>query len=71
MTTLINKVLKNKERHICTKFRSKQVFAYIKSAFEFSLVPHLDVDPLVQAQPDQIKGFLDRGRSSLQDVFKM
>ena len=53
------------------KFRSKQVFAYIKSAFEFSLVPHLDVDPLVQAQPDQIKGFLDRGRSSLQDVFKM
>ena len=47
----------------------KKVFAYIKSAFEFSLVPHLDVDPLVQAQPDKIKGFLDRGRSSLQDVF--
>ena len=39
--------------------------SYIEPALELPLVPHLDVDPLVQAQPDQIQRLLNSCWSGL------
>lgn len=34
--------------------------AYMQSAAELTVVPHLDIDPLVETESDQIQGLLNR-----------
>lgn len=55
---------------VCDRVCESVCVAYMQSATELPVVPHLDVDPLIQTEADEVQGLLNsvgggllRGRS--------